>query len=290
MLQNCCYPLLQTFCVLPLLAIVFLSCCMHGRSKRAGDAFLMQTCCVLPVFAHIVLYCFIHELPPLVTAQHCGADMHDAGLPYQVRASLAVSRRFDACIPTRCCVACRMEIAWVSPAPDGLQRSQPVFCLHGPEAASELAMLDAVLGLTSHAVPVLPGLISSSASGKRSGRLHPPAVDSAAAHSMVAEPQLLADAGGERAAAGSQVEPTHVNVAATSGECQSVAEQFNLNLEQTAVLQQCDGWRNAATGGSPICVVHGPFGSGKSSLLVAVIHFLLRCTSAPKRNPLSNLR
>ena len=178
----------------------------------------------------------------------------------------------------------------MSPAPEGLQRSQPVFCLHGPEAASELAMLEAVSGLTSHAVPVLPGLISSSTAGKRRGRLHPLAVHGATAHSMATEVELLADAGGEQAAASSQVESTHVNVAAASGECQSVAEQFKLNEEQTAVLQQCDGWRHAAMGGSPVCVVHGPFGSGKSSLLVAVIHFLLRCTSAPKRNPLSNLR
>ena len=177
----------------------------------------------------------------------------------------------------------------MSPAPEGLQRSQPVFCLHGPDAASELAMLDAVSALTSHAVPVLPGLISTSAASKRRGRLHP-ANGTAAAHSMVAETQLPADVGGEQAAAGSQVEPTHISVAAASGECQSVAEEFGLNLEQTAVLQQCDGWRSAAAGASPICVVHGPFGSGKSSLLVAVIQFLLRCTSAPERNPLSNFR
>ena len=189
-----------------------------------------------------------------------------------------------------CGVACRLEIAWVSSAPEGLQHSQLVFCLHGPDAASELAMLDAVSGLTSHTVPVLPGLISSSVAGKRRGCLHPLTGISAAAHSMVANIQQLAGASSEQAAAGSQVEPAHISMAAASGECQSVAEQFCLNLEQTAVLQQCDGWRSVATGTSPVCVVHGPFGSGKSSLLVAVIHFLLRCTSAPKRNPLSNFR
>ena len=178
----------------------------------------------------------------------------------------------------------------MSPPPEGLQRSQPVFSLHGPDAASELAMLDAVSALTSHAVPVLPALLGSSAAGKRGGRLHPPTDVGAAAHSMVAEAQPFADAGGQQAAAGSQGAPTHISVAAASGDCQSVAEQFKLNLEQTAVLQQCDGWRNAARGASPVCVVHGPFGSGKSSLLVALIHFLLRCTSAPKHNPLSNLR
>ena len=26
---------------------------------------------------------------------------------------------------------------------------------------------------------------------------------------------------------------------------------------------------------SPVCIVHGPFGCGKSSLLVALVHFLL---------------
>ena len=178
----------------------------------------------------------------------------------------------------------------MSPAPEGLQRSQPVFCLHGPDAASELAMLDAVSGLTSHAVPVLPGLIGSSAAGKRRGRLRPPTVDSAAAHSLVADAKLLAGASSEQAAVDSQAEPNQISVTAASAECQSVAEQFNLNLEQTSVLQQCDGWGSAATGATPVCVVHGPFGSGKSSLLVAVIQFLLRCTSASKRNPLSNFR
>ena len=60
MLQTCRYQVLHKFAHLLLAAtacLCSLSCCMHGRSKRADDAFSMQTCCLLPVLAHSVLYC-----------------------------------------------------------------------------------------------------------------------------------------------------------------------------------------------------------------------------------------
>ncbi|KAA6422216.1 MAG: hypothetical protein FRX49_07967, partial [Trebouxia sp. A1-2] len=54
-----------------------------------------------------------------------------------------------------------------------------------------------------------------------------------------------------------------------------IAAEFQLNTDQVAVLVHCSRWASADKDASPVCIIHGPFGCGKSSLLVALIHYLL---------------
>ena len=55
---------------------------------------------------------------------------------------------------------CRMQISFMEQPPPNLRRSQTVSALHGPNAATELAVLDALVGLSSATLPLLPALLS----------------------------------------------------------------------------------------------------------------------------------
>jgi len=48
----------------------------------------------------------------------------------------------------------------------------------------------------------------------------------------------------------------------------------SLNNDQRLVLRHVSSW-NQERGKSPVCLVHGPFGTGKSQLLVSALHLLL---------------
>ena len=89
--------------------------------------------------------------------------------------------------------------------PPNLCRSQTVCALHGPTAATELAVLDALTGLSSASLPLLPALLSF--------------------------PQPGAVATGARSADEQALK-----------EASEVAEAFDLNREQTAALNSTIPW------------------------------------------------
>lgn len=58
-----------------------------------------------------------------------------------------------------------------------------------------------------------------------------------------------------------------------------IAEICRLNAEQAQVLHHVAGWASRQRPSSPLCLVFGPFGCGKSSLLVAVIRLVMALRS-----------
>ena len=58
------------------------------------------------------------------------------------------------------CDACRMQIQLLSDAVPKLQRKQSIYAIHGPNAATELAMLATLQGMDAASLPALPALLS----------------------------------------------------------------------------------------------------------------------------------
>lgn len=138
----------------------------------------------------------------------------------------------------------KFEVEFVTCPPSRLARSQNVYCLKGPDAHSEIQILRLLRDLQQpkaqeSQAPLLPHLISS------------PALRS-------------------------------LILAQDAPRCsivQRLVLNLNLNDDQAAVMTQVASWVQYELSGQrsdsppelPVCLVHGPFGSGKSSLLIAVI-------------------
>jgi len=73
-------------------------------------------------------------------------------------------------------------------------------------------------------------------------------------------------------------------------EFREVSNTFNLNTHQAEVLSHVARWHTQPTH-QPICLVHGPFGSGKSQLMVSILHLILALRrSKESTGGLSNAR
>ena len=121
----------------------------------------------------------------------------------------------------------------------------PVFALRAWDAASDLACLSSLSSAASLArLGALPALIAA-----------PPAP----------EAPLYPSAATGKAAA----------------DAEAHAREAGLNEDQAGVMEAAAAWVSSAPPGAPrtarppaVTVIHGPFGSGKSSLLVALVAFL----------------
>jgi hypothetical protein len=119
-----------------------------------------------------------------------------------------------------------------------MSTTTPLVALKGPDAALELSLIDLLLSrdLTTSPSKAPPIL-----------------------------PALL-----NPGAYANRQEPEGMNYDATR-----IAETCHLNVEQARVLQHIAGWSSRQRSPSPLCLIFGPFGCGKSSLLVAVIRLVL---------------
>lgn len=69
-----------------------------------------------------------------------------------------------------------------------------------------------------------------------------------------------------------------------------IIREFGLNPDQAGAVCHVDRWIQDTPGQNsrpPICLVHGPFGSGKSTLIVSIIHVLanVQLVAVKKRKP-----
>ncbi|BDA40874.1 Protein ZGRF1 [Coccomyxa sp. Obi] len=145
----------------------------------------------------------------------------------------------------------RFEVELLCAAPANLRRKQQVFALHGPEASTELAMIFTLQTLSTTKLPIMSAL------------LQPITTDQSATSSPV----------GDDSTASCQIDGPESRV---TSAVLKIIEQFGLNAEQATVLRAMQPWfLPSSKGASPLCIVHGPFGTGKSMLLVAAIHLLL---------------
>jgi AAA domain len=180
----------------------------------------------------------------------------------------------EAAAPPLVSVMHRMEVSFLSERPSGLGRAgQHVFALRGPEAAMELGMIDCLASLDAASLPMLPHLLQAPRAPAPAGDLE------------------------ELGAA---------DTASPDGALADVVARFRLNAGQRGVMEAITSWfagsaavRGLALGSAglespcvaslrcaaalqgpavnPICI-HGPFGSGKSSTLVAALLLILSHT------------
>lgn len=153
--------------------------------------------------------------------------------------------------------------------------------MQGPDAATELQMIELLRGVAAPvALPLLPHLLrarrpgpASAAVGAAPLQLAPPAEPGSPTYSCSDEEGEVPPPGAAPAAADGLAESPLVCA-------ERVARRFRLNQEQAEVLAYVASWQMAppstpssaakraaaamaADRPPPICLVHGPFGSGE---------------------------
>jgi len=169
----------------------------------------------------------------------------------------------------------RMEVEVLATAAGWLlQKKQQVWALRGANAATEFAMLKALRSVESPSPAGRPGSAE---------QVLPP----------VLEALLQAPRGsqnGEGTVQEASESATNIAEPPSTSTADRICEEFHLNAEQRVALVEgvvpwfpsgnCHGI-TVQEQASPVCLVHGPFGTGKSSLLIAMIHFIAEQTKQP---------
>ena len=133
----------------------------------------------------------------------------------------------------------KFEVEFVSERPRHIGTKCSVWALKGPDVSIELDLADTVLEgvLNDGKAPILSNLLS-----------------------MVSPDPLLQSA---------------EELARDMPAYNDVADRFRLNEHQRNALTNIALWHvNPET--RPVCLVHGPFGTGKSQLMVAMLHLILK--------------
>ena len=136
-----------------------------------------------------------------------------------------------------------------------------VFALRGPNASTHIDMVENLERMTRKTTPVLPRLLGRKGDGNGSRKN-----------------KLSRTSSGALATLRNKISPKWL-----SSEATREGQRAGLNDDQLLVMKMCAGWLGSgdASRDDEICdgnvtLVHGPFGSGKSSLIVNVILFLCR--------------
>lgn len=152
----------------------------------------------------------------------------------------------------------------------------PVFAIRGPNVSSEVAALMVLHDLTPRIFPLGPVLLG--------GRGGIPAFASAEADEEAKGSFPALPATEDEVDVPASCNPAVFRLHMTRDEMETakdkVVARFNLNEDQVAVLDHALSWFRAEDDpvspppASPVCLVHGVFGSGKSHLLVACVTLL----------------
>ena len=194
----------------------------------------------------------------------------------------------------------KFEIEWLSPKPSHLGRTTPVYAIHGTQAHVELEVLDLVRReLPSHQTPLIPYLLGGlEANSSQHHALYKRKHDIESATGF--RPPTISGRERYHHQASRQESGSEHNCAAEDDGsprrlAMEVIQRFNLNEEQAEVVHHVATWTEhqdlrmdgrinslhsedapRCRGASPVCLVHGPFGTGKSTLLVAILHLILQ--------------
>ncbi|KAG7669212.1 hypothetical protein Ndes2526B_g05511 [Nannochloris sp. 'desiccata'] len=188
----------------------------------------------------------------------------------------------------------KFEIEFLSCRPSTLGRSTPVYAIKGPNASMELNTLDVLKSPSLAALPLLKSIL-----GAAPLSLHPDALNMGPT-TILNESNCVKDKEEGKDGDGVAVEQQEEDeLSKTPAElAEAVIRKFKLNAEQATVVRHVATWANSsisAEAAPPVCLVFGPFGCGKSSLLIAVLHLLLKLRNLGagadrSANPLSQSR
>lgn len=151
-----------------------------------------------------------------------------------------------------------MQIKLLSDAPTRLQRKQSVYALHGPNAATELAMLCTVSGLDPASLPVMSALLKQPPASSLSSPAVSHAQQLASLQTHGEEMSRAADAAccpgtAMQTSAGQNIQDVpciqpgqgmHAvgDIEPVDADVQKLAADFALNIEQIQVVQHCSQW------------------------------------------------
>ncbi len=200
-----------------------------------------------------------------------------------------------------------MQIEWLSPPPPRAsgRGTHDVAALHCPDAAGDITIAQFLQQAQLPSLPLLPHLLRPQQQEQQhaTDALSHRAVQSNAAHSSAKQGPDSGNGSADGADAGSN--------ASTKEHVAAIVGRFGLNDAQQSVAAHVAAWLpsiaagtapspqlgkpqiggkgpcltaagsggrggvgSSGTGSSPVCLVHGPFGTGKSTLLVALVHLL----------------
>jgi len=169
----------------------------------------------------------------------------------------------------------KFEIEFLSSRPFTLGRSTPVYAVKGPNASMELNILDVLKSPSLAALPLLKSILGAA----------PLSVDSDALNmgntNLPTESKMIKNKEAQKDGDDVAVKQEEDELSKTPAElAEAVIQKFKLNAEQAAVVRHVATWANSSTSSRkaapPVCLVFGPFGCGKSSLLIAVLHLVLK--------------
>lgn len=130
----------------------------------------------------------------------------------------------------------KFEVAFVSKKPAYVGKSCKVFAIQGPEVSIEMDLAELFATSNSIRAPIIPHLLQKVEGETKSNMDH-----------LVSDLSAYND----------------------------VKAEFNLNAYQLQALGHVAAW-HLNPGVNPVCLVHGPFGTGKSQLLVSILHLIMR--------------
>ena len=134
----------------------------------------------------------------------------------------------------------KFEVEFVSKKPSFLVASTAVYALKGPDISIEMDLSETLLEgmLREGGAPIIPSLLSE-----------------------VSGPDALM--------------PSVEDLARDMPAYNEVADRFHLNKHQRKALANVAAW-HVSPKARPVCLVHGPFGTGKSQLMVSILHLILK--------------
>jgi hypothetical protein len=164
----------------------------------------------------------------------------------------------------------KFEIEFLSSKPSTLGKSTPVYAIKGPNASMELSILDLLKSPGLAALPMLGAILGAV----------PLSVDISALTTPASSTVIITSLDEETAKIeGEKLEEEDDELSKTPAElAEAVIQKYKLNTEQAIVVRHVATWSNThgAAALPPVCLVFGPFGCGKSSLLIAVLHLILQ--------------
>ena len=182
----------------------------------------------------------------------------------------------------------KFEIEFLSSRPSNLGRSTPVYAVKGPNASIELNILDVLKSPSLAALPLLKSILGATPLSFNPDDLNKSPRTLHTGYKVM---------DGDEVALEQQKDDELSKAPAELAE--AVIQKFTLNDEQATVVRHVATWATNSTtadkAAPPVCLVFGPFGCGKSSLLVAVLHLLLKLRNLGagadgSANPLSQSR
>ena len=193
----------------------------------------------------------------------------------------------------------KFEIEWLSPKPSNLGRQRQVYALKGVEAYIELGILELLKGGVLEETPLIPYLLAKKRQEANASKNH----DAMHKNDFVSEMTRDPDFKPELPIKSDQNNQAYQHA-------KHIISSFKLNTEQADVLYSIAGWavkEAKTTSGAvsfgqnhkcehlghkpPVCLIHGPFGTGKSTLLVAILHLIMSLRNLDgEETALSNAR